>query len=77
MLINVHLLLWRRVFVFVKEEVATFAVGLSCAEDERVVSPQEDSPSDLMETELFPGEGLKTQEDKAFGISSNVFFTFL
>lgn len=50
------------------QEVAVFAVGLSCAEDERVLTPsREDSPSDLMETELFPGEGLKAQEDKAFG----------
>lgn len=51
-----------------KEEVATFAVALSCAEDERVVTSREDSPSDLIETELFPGEGLKAQEDKAFGM---------
>lgn len=50
-----------------------FAVGLSCAEDERVLTPsREDSPSDLMETELFPGEGLKAQEDKAFGMHTYI-----
>lgn len=65
------------VFVFLKEEVATFAVALSCAEDERVVTPREDSPSDLMETELFAGEGLKAQEDKAFGKPTTTLFTSL
>lgn len=63
-------------FLFLKEEVAVFAVGLSCAEDERVLTPaREDSPSDLMETELFPGEGLKAQEDKAFGMHTNILLT--
>lgn len=53
-----------------------FAVGLSCAEDERVLTPaREDSPSDLMETELFPGEGLKAPEDKAFGMHTNILLT--
>lgn len=65
------------VFVFLKEEVATFAVALSCAEDERVVTPRDDSPSDLMETELFAGEGLKAQEDKAFGMPTTMLFTSL
>lgn len=78
MLINsLMFFLWRRVFVVLKDEVATFAVALSCAEDERVVTPREDSPSDLMETELFPGEGLKAQEDKAFGMPTTALFTSL
>lgn len=64
-------------FVSRKEEVATFAVALSCAEDDRVGTPREHSPSDLMENELFSGEGLKAQEDKAFGMPNSMLSTSL
>ncbi|XP_018527591.1 gamma-taxilin [Lates calcarifer] len=51
-----------------QEEVAEFALGLCCAEEERGETPgREDSPSDLGEAELDPGGDPKAGEDKAFG----------
>lgn len=53
-------------------------MGLCCAEEERGETPgREDSPSDLTEAELFPGEGLKAREDKAFGTPTDMYLTAL
>lgn len=53
-------------------------MGLCCAEEERGETPgREDSPSDLMEAELFPGEGFKAREDKAFGTPTDMYLTAL
>lgn len=59
-----------------QEEVAEFGLGLCCAEEERGETPgREDSPTDLGEAELDPGEDPKTGEDQAFGRNTTVFFT--
>lgn len=62
--------------VFCQEEVSEFSLGLSCTNEERGETPgREDSPSDLVETELDPGGDVKSREDKAFGMNSCNFIT--
>ncbi|XP_013868634.1 gamma-taxilin [Austrofundulus limnaeus] len=51
-----------------QEEVAEFHLGLCCTGEERGETPgSEDSPSELGEAELDPGEDAKPGEDKSFG----------